>query len=242
MGWRAGFFLWLVAVSLTSVAFADDPQRAGLVVQFDDERVETRCVTLGDGQINGSDLLRRSGLDVIVDASSGMGITVCQIEEVGCSYPAEHCFCQCKGGGECAYWNYFYRDPGEAQWTYSALGAVLRKVKPGSIEAWVWGDGSTAPADDLAFEAICQLPTATPTQTPEPPTPAPTATTAMPAKTQASVRSPTVTPSSTLSPPTPALSPTPQAETRQSPASYWLFGLMALGLALVGVLLWFRRN
>ncbi len=96
-----------------------------------------------------------------MDASGGMGITVCQIAGVGCAHPAEPCFCQCMGGETCAYWNYYYRDSGEADWTYSALGALLRKVQPGAVEAWVWGDGKTPPSTDWTFEAICSPATVT---------------------------------------------------------------------------------
>jgi hypothetical protein len=168
-----------------------------------------------------------------------MGITVCQIEGEGCAYPSEACFCHCMGG-DCAYWNYFYRDPGQAEWTYSALGAVLRKVSPGSVEAWVWGDGRTPPASDLTFEAICAPPAPTPTPTLEPPTAipttiSPTETPSLPLSPTAAAPPPTLTPASTF--PT----PTPVAGTGQTPSTYWPFGLMVLALAAVGVFVWLRR-
>jgi hypothetical protein len=158
--------LLLVISSLVWTATADEPNRAGLVVQFGDGRVETRCVSFEGEQIMGDDLLALSGLDFVVDPSSGMGVTVCQIGGEGCLYPAEPCFCQCMGGGDCTYWNYFFRDPGPADWTYSALGAGLHKTKPGSVEGWVWSDGHNPPAEEITFEVICAPPTPDPTDLP----------------------------------------------------------------------------
>ena len=240
--------MFLLAVSVPVRALADEPKQAGMVVQFGDGHVETRCITLEGDEISGDELLARSGLQVIVDASTGMGITVCQIEGVGCAYPTEHCFCQCMGGGECAYWTYFYRDPGEAEWTYSPLGAVLRKVGPGSVESWVWGDGQALPDEALTFEAICKPPTPTPTlqarsedptMTPELPTPVPEVATPAPTSPQVPTELPE--PTSTVVPLEVSPSPAPAAGTGQSLASYWPFGLMVVGLLLAGVLVWRRR-
>jgi len=240
LGWLGPLFFLLAALSLPGAALADEPSRAALVVQFADDQVETRCITF-DEEITGADLLLTySGYDTIVDASSGLGISVCQIETEGCLYPAEHCFCQCMGGGDCAYWNYFYREPGSDQWTYSALGAVLRKVQHGSIEAWVWGDGTTPPAFSGTFESICPPPTAEPTATSEPPTPIPTAISTLPASPQPPEPTPTPLPSATAAPTTPAPIQTPAPTTAQPLTSYWPFGLMLIGLALVA--LWVRSR
>ena len=80
--------LLLVASSLILISAADEPNQAGLIVQFGDGRVETRCVSFEEDQITGADLLALSGLNAVVDPSSGMGVTVCQIEGQGCPYPA----------------------------------------------------------------------------------------------------------------------------------------------------------
>jgi hypothetical protein len=239
----AAALLWLAGAMWPALAFAGEPNRAGLVIQFGDGRLETHCIAFEEDELSGAELLTRSGLNMVVDASKGMGITVCKIQGVGCDYPAKHCFCQCMGGGECAYWNYFYRDRGEAEWTYSPLGAVLRRVSPGAVEAWVWGDGHTPPSRDLTFEAICASPTPTPTatQTAELATPLPRVIPAV----QATAESPTQPPA-----PSPAVSTvtawpapsTPAPTAGPSLAGYWPFGLMALGLLVVGAVVWFRRR
>jgi hypothetical protein len=233
------FLLFLAAVSLQTWAFADEANQAGLVVQLGDGQVVTRCIAFEEDEISGADLLSRSGLGVSLDPSSGMGITVCQIEDVGCAHPAEPCFCQCMGGGECSYWNYFYLDTGGTEWEYSPLGAGLRKVQPGSVEAWVWGDGHTPPAGALTFETVCTPPTPALTETPQLPTSIPATSTAAPAVTQVSTQPASALPTATTAPPTPT--PSPSADTGQGLSSYWPFGLMVLALGLGGAWVWLRR-
>ena len=246
LGCLACLLFLLAVLGLPGATFAGEPSQAGLAVQFGDGRVETRCVTFEEDEITGADLLLTySGYDAIVDASSGMGITVCQLEGEGCAYPAKPCFCQCMGGGECAYWNYFYREPSSGEWTYSPLGAVLRKVRHGSVEAWVWGDGTTPPTFEGTFESICAGPTAEPTAAVEPsaaveptaslepPTATPTAVATQPASTQSPEPTQIVPPTSTAIPPTPTQTPEPDAT--GALASYWPFGLMVLGLVAIGL-------
>ncbi|MEW1632744.1 prenyltransferase/squalene oxidase repeat-containing protein [Streptomyces sp. NPDC093801] len=38
-----------------------------------------------------------------------------------------------------AYWSYWTASPGQANWTYSPLGAMARTPKPGDVDAWVFG-------------------------------------------------------------------------------------------------------
>jgi hypothetical protein len=236
-----GLALFLFALaSSAGRTYAEEPNQAGLVVQFGDDRIETRCVAFEGQEISGADLLTRSGLELIVDTSSGMGITVCQIEGEGCAFPAEPCFCQCTGGDECAYWNYFYRDAGATGWEYSALGAILRQVKPGSVEAWVWGDGHTPLDDQLTFETVCPAPTATPSRVPATATPSPVIATRTPTTTQMPVSAPTALPTATSLPPSPT--PVPVAGPEPGLADYWPFGLMLLGLGAIAVAVWLRRS
>ena len=247
--------LFLVALLLPGPASADDPNQAALVICFGDGRVETRCVAFADNEITGADLLARSGLDIVMDTTSGMGVTVCQIAGEGCAFPADPCFCGCMSGGECAYWNYFYRDPAGGNWIYSTMGASIHRVKSNSIEGWVWGDGHTPPADDLTFEAICASPTPTPTlraeptrpsssqaqgkaETPASPAPLP-ATAVTVAITSTATHAPTRSP--TAEPPT--TTPSPEATaTGPNLSTYWPFTLMVLALVTVGAFIRFRRT
>ncbi|MFI9600184.1 hypothetical protein ACIHCX_09940 [Streptomyces sp. NPDC052043] len=38
-----------------------------------------------------------------------------------------------------AYWSYWHADPGAGDWSYSQLGAMLYKPKPGSVDLWIFG-------------------------------------------------------------------------------------------------------
>nr|WP_246511969.1 hypothetical protein [Kitasatospora gansuensis] len=38
-----------------------------------------------------------------------------------------------------AYWSYWHADPGQDTWSYSQLGAMSYKPKPGSVDLWIFG-------------------------------------------------------------------------------------------------------
>jgi hypothetical protein len=161
------------------------------------------------------------------------------------------------GGGECIYWNYFFKEPGQGEWTYSALGAAMHRVKAGSVDAWVWGDGSVPPADHLDFESICAPPTPEPSETPSLEPTAPVSPTILPTPTSAAADLDAEPPTATTlptdpapnpspfdkatAPPAPA-TPTPSPGGGQDLAGYWPFGLILLGMAAVGGIVWYRRK
>ncbi|HEX8684549.1 MAG TPA: hypothetical protein VF707_19685 [Ardenticatenaceae bacterium] len=160
-------------------------QRAGLLVSFGDGPPEKYCVDLGaDGQASGEEVLREAGLPVRADYSSSFGAGVCQIRDVGCSFPAQSCFCQCtlNPGEPCRYWGYSHLFGGD--WQVSNVGASSYTVRAGGVEGWAWGEatiGDVAEPPAIPFNEICLAPTATATNTPLPPptatrTPEPTAT------------------------------------------------------------------
>lgn len=201
--------------------------QAGLVVLHGDGHVVTACVAFDEAEISGLQLLQRSGLDLNVDTSNGMGGTVCRINGEGCSTPQESCFCHCTGS-DCAYWSYWRSSA--AGWEYSNLGGGNTVVRPGDVDGWVWGPGTVDNAPQppaLALSDICQAaaatatpsatpaPTETPTETPTPipsltPTPLPTATyTPLPTSPPTATSTPlnTSTAAATWTPPSPITSP-----------------------------------
>ncbi len=167
---------WLLACLLffpTTGAWAQgEAGQAALVIVLGDGQVETRCISLEEGPLTGAEMLQHSDLEVVFEVSA-LGQKVCQVQGVGCPYPSRPCFCQCMSS-DCTYWNYYYREPGAATWTYSPLGSGARQIQPGGMEGWVWGDGRTPPPS-LAFEAIC-LPPATSEPTAPPTEAEPTST------------------------------------------------------------------
>jgi hypothetical protein len=131
---------------------AQDTNRAAIVVRFDNERSESRCVAFEEQEISGYELLQRSGLALEVK-SGGQGGLVCAIEGTGCGL--NDCLCQCKGE-PCVYWSYWRRADNE--WTYSSIGATVRRLSHGDVDGWSWGPGSVTSAIEPAavtFDQVC---------------------------------------------------------------------------------------
>ena len=65
--------LAVAALCLGAPLAAQGPQRVGLVLVFDAQRVETRCVSFSEVQITGTEVLERSGLEVVLNRTVGLG-------------------------------------------------------------------------------------------------------------------------------------------------------------------------
>lgn len=161
----------LPVVSAQTQVVGSGPNRAGLVVRFDDGRVETRCVAFEEQEIGGDELLQRAGINDIVIAPEG---TVCRIDGQGC--PSDNCFCQCPTPN-CEYWAYYHRENGG--WSYSQVGAALSIITDGSLDGWSWGQGNFREGVEppqMEFDQVCPATaesTATPTATTQPTTATP---------------------------------------------------------------------
>ena len=146
----------LGAVSLSSRAAADEPNRAGVVVTFGEGQSNALCVEFSEAEISGAELLKRAGFPVITAGGSG-GAAVCDIGGTGCQDPND-CFCRCHGSG-CEYWAYYTLEGGA--WQYSAVGSSLRNVHDGDVDGWAWGSGSIgsgAKPEMRTFDEICPPP------------------------------------------------------------------------------------
>lgn len=207
-----GCFLLLgLALALARPVHAQTPPFAGVVVQMGDGSVVEYCVPLGfDGQATGEEVLRATGMGVIMEYS-GMGGAVCKISSTGCTFPADACFCECTliPGTPCTYWSYHHLIGGT--WQYSNGGASNYVVAAGAVEGWRWGTGDledgSPPPPVRTFEQICaaQLATRTPTATATgTATLTPTVT---PTPTASTTASATATPrtSATATPPSPTV-------------------------------------
>jgi hypothetical protein len=151
-----------------SVARAQDgDHRAALIVRFGDGSVEKRCVAFSEPSITGAELLARSGLQLVIDHTSGIGGAVCSIAGKGCAFPTQDCFCRCQGL-TCEYWAYYHRVDGG--WQYSQVGAGGYTVTDGAMEGWSWGAGNFSSGVEpplLTFAEVCPArATAAPTAPP----------------------------------------------------------------------------
>ena len=150
---------------------ADGPHRAGLLIVHSGGRLSQRCVEFTEDTIDGLALLQRSGLDLNVDATNSVGVAVCRIDNEGCAFPDQECFCECLGA-TCTYWSYWRLAPG-GDWQYANMGASSGIVRDGDVDAWVWGAGNGAASllPPVSFDDICApvAPTFTPTVTATPP-------------------------------------------------------------------------
>jgi hypothetical protein len=216
----AGALLINIA-ALSHVSAQAATNRAGMVIQFKDGRVLTRCVSFSEAEISGYDLLRRSKLPVVADVAAG--VSICKIDNTGCNFPAQQCFCECQDlNATCIYWTYFFQANGA--WKYASLGAALQKVTNGSVNGWIYGvgnaSGSAIAPPLMSFDQICGAQTDAPASAPATTTPEPAAAaTAMPAPTSApsaTAQRPVSTPTAA---PTPVQAATTTATTTQPPAT-----------------------
>jgi len=191
--------------------------RAGLVIQYAGGEIDTRCVEFEEPEITGYELLRRSGLPLVI-APGSFGATVCKIGAQGCDYPGQSCFCQCENmNASCLYWISFLHVNGA--WKYATLGASNTKVKEGDLQAWVWGSsrgdssqGTSAPLPPaMTFDQVCPA-------------------------AQASAQSEATTPTASLSATTaPAATPadTPQAGAGTNSSGLIVFGMIVVALSAI---------
>lgn len=216
----------VVVAGLISTPFVGGQEaenRAGLLIQHGDGTVFSACVAFNEPSISGLELLRRAGVSLSLDSSSGLGSIVCAVDGEGCSYPDESCFCQCQGAS-CTYWQYWHLVDGE--WQYSGIGAADWKVTGGGVDGWVWGQGDPSGGQKppaTSFGEICA---------PEPSVPPPAT------PTQAQERGPGSTPAAAVAQtastqPTKTAMPASAPNSGSSPTAYLVFVAIVLILAVL---------
>lgn len=136
------FFLYTSSVALAT-------NYAGLVVKHGDGRVVTKCVEFAEESISGTELLRRSGLNVSIGGTL-WGEAVYQIDGEG--DPSGWVV----RGGRTIYWAYYHLK--EGSWLYSPVGAGGYRVRNGDVDGWVWTEqGKESSPPLIGFEEIYRL-------------------------------------------------------------------------------------
>lgn len=148
--------VWVLFLSWFAPAFAQQPNVAGLIVDYGDGRMSYAVIPFEEEQINGLDLLNRSGLDVVTVGFGGLGDAVCQVGNTGCS--VDDCrtrMCQ-TSDPESPFWQFSKLGAG-GEWQFVATGASGANVRDGDIYAWSWvGTTPTLPVmtiDELTERA-----------------------------------------------------------------------------------------
>jgi hypothetical protein len=124
---------------------ADELHHAGLVVRDAEGRITYAWVPFGEEDIDGIELLRRSGLPVVTVGFGALGDGVCSIAGQGCGV-ADCRRTVCQGSAaDAPYWQYFEQDPVDpAVWTWQPLGASSSRVEDGDVFGWSWTAGNPA--------------------------------------------------------------------------------------------------
>ena len=127
--------------------------RVGVVVDLGNGTVLTECVNFGGPTITAFDLLQRSDLAFTFQNFGSLGAAICSIEQTGCQFPAQECFCQCPGTGTCNFFAFYTLENGE--FVFSDVGVSSTILRNRDVIAFSFGDGSTAPAPQ-DIQDICQ--------------------------------------------------------------------------------------
>ena len=195
-------FVWSLILTLFWGGFsglsktpAQSINRAGLVVQFSDDKIDTYCISFTEENISGEDLIDQYSAEMNVPIEKMFdpinGAAICRIGNIGC--PSDDCFCDSPPNN----WSYWYLQ--NEDWVYSSVGASNRNLLDGDVDGWHWG-APLNPPELITFDEICN-PTPTPTSTPTLTyTPKPTNT---PIPTNTPKPKPTKTPVPTNNPPIP---------------------------------------
>ncbi len=145
----AAFVALVAALQPAHDAVGAAKNKAGLVVRYSDGTVEKMCVFFDEPSISGLDLLDRSG-ETYVAETSALGSAICKIDEQGCDYPSEDCFCKYPN-----FWGYWTRDTDTSVWEFSSVGASDREIRNGSVDGWSWGPNGAPAPPIVAFDQVC---------------------------------------------------------------------------------------
>lgn len=112
---------------------------AGLIVRDARGRVTYAWVPFAEEEIDGIDLLRRSGIPVVTVGFGALGEGVCSIGGQGCGLgECRRNVCQASSANA-PYWQYFQQDLTDpAVWTWQPLGASSSTVEDGDVFGWSW--------------------------------------------------------------------------------------------------------
>jgi hypothetical protein len=117
----------------------EELHHAGLVVRDAQGRLTYAWVPFLEEEIDGIELLNRSGIPVVTVGFGALGEGVCSIAGQGCGVAeCRRTVCQASAA-DAPYWQYFQQNPNDlAVWTWQPLGASSSIVEDGDVFGWSW--------------------------------------------------------------------------------------------------------
>ena len=115
---------------------ADGINHAGVIVRQGDGSFVYGYVAFTEEQIDGVELLRRSGIPMVTAGFGGLGEAVCSLDSKGCGM-AECRRNVCQSSANAPYWQFFRPDE-TGSWGPRILGASSTAVRDGDIDGWSW--------------------------------------------------------------------------------------------------------
>lgn len=130
---------------------------AGLVVRDGEGRITYAWVPFSGDEIDGVQLLERSGIPTVTVDFGALGKGVCSIGGQGCG--VSECrlnVCQASAA-DAPYWQYFQQDRDDpATWTWQVLGPSASDVEDGEVFGWSWTSEDPA-LPDISANQIARL-------------------------------------------------------------------------------------
>jgi hypothetical protein len=160
------FLALALATVLVPAVLASDPttMQVGLVIAFPDGKTHLEIVTVPTTATT-FEALEAAKVSVISEVG-GYGTTVCKINDIGCAFPSEPCFCD-----PTHYWAYYHLDPAANKWVMAPEGVGAYSPTNGAVEGFAWsGFGENDPAVEPPVYTFDQIVAATtpPVSVPEP--------------------------------------------------------------------------
>lgn len=122
---------------------------AALVIQHTSGSLITRCVAFAEEQINGLQLVQRSGVEYEAQSFGSIGSAMCQLDQEPLTVPPG-----CFGSGP--YWQYFHRQGSD--WQASVVGASSSVLHDGDADGWRYAAGANQSPGNISFAAVCGAP------------------------------------------------------------------------------------
>lgn len=148
----AAVLMFAAPVLFSPGAIGQSANQAAVVVQHGNPTEGgAECVSFTEPQIDGLDLVERSGFEYLA-AQFDSGRAICWLDGEGCETtdPGE-CFCQSPPNS----WSLWVQGEGDSVPAPSAVGVDDAVVQDGTLHYWVWGPFGEPPLQPTSVDTVC---------------------------------------------------------------------------------------